>query len=381
MILPRIEKKPSTGERLAQGLVQGGQAVAQRLQQKKSQEAVANLYGEDVANLPPEMQKLYAQYAMQGKQKQAESAAKLQSDTAQKRQLEKDRQLPEGSLENYDVKTAEQVSRPQKEKNKTQASQPIDPAQLKIIKSVRETPEYKEATPLKKYQILTDNGVSKENAQAESDIAAKEVDIEEGKYKRQLEFHKEHKDYDEKLLTDYQRSIKQQESVKDIRDTLKSGNVGPNTIASIFKGTGKWGDKISEAFTNPDQAKLQAVLPQLIEGWKDVFGVRLSDADLKVIQDKLPSIGKDPKANEAILNIIDKYSKYPQMRYEIGRKIKQENKGLRPIDYANRIEDEFQAEVEKLQPVRVRDPQTGKVKLVPRDRLEEVLQSGGELLK
>ena len=157
-----------------------------------------------------------------------------------------------------------------------------------------------------------ENRRRKDEKDIDRDIAASTAD------KKQIhEYHKESAEYDKGLLDSYSRAKRQLEAVNDAIEAIDSGNIKPKSLANIFKGLGPLGDKISNAFLNEDQAKLLASIPQLLEGWKEVFGVRLSDADLKVIEDKLPSIGKDPEANKVFANIIKKYASMNKKKYEI----------------------------------------------------------------
>lgn len=49
-----------------------------------------------------------------------------------------------------------------------------------------------------------------------------------------------------------------------------------------------------------------ASVPNFLEGMKDIFGARLSDADLRIVEDKLPSISKNKEANLAILDVMQR---------------------------------------------------------------------------
>lgn len=195
--------------------------------------------------------------------------------------------------------------------------------------------------------------------------------------KEQIEFHKESAKYDEDLLHNTQTAKKQMDTIKDIQKSVKSGNVKPSSLANIFKGMfGTIGDKISEALINKDQATLLASIPQLLEGWKQVFGVRLTDADLALLQDKLPSIGKSPEANLAVLNVIKKYGDMTLLRSQIASQIKEANGGLRPLGYMDQVEKRFD---ELIQPINVISPVTNKMIEIPLYKLSDALKAGAKL--
>lgn len=194
--------------------------------------------------------------------------------------------------------------------------------------------------------------------------------------KEELQFHKEGEKYDEDLFKQTKIAKSQVETIDNIDKAIKSGNIKPSSWSNIFKGFGKIGDKISEALLNKDEATLQASIPQLLEGWKDVFGVRLTDADLRLLQDKLPSIGKNPEANNAILKVLRKYADMTSLRGQIAEQIKTANRGLRPLGYAAQIEKRFD---EMIQPVEIINPNTGKKISIPAYKLSEALLGGAKL--
>ncbi len=216
-------------------------------------------------------------------------------------------------------------------------------------------------------------GVMGNAAQAELD-KRKQSNIQDRK--EELSFHKESAKYDEDLQKHTKIAKNQADTIKNIRKAVASGNIKPSSWANIFKGMGDIGNKISNALLSGDEATLLASIPSLLEGWKEVFGVRLSDADLKVLQDKLPDIGKTPEANNAIMKIMEKYSDMTLLRSQIGRDIKKQNKGIRPLGYVDRIEERFD---EMVSPVRVVSPKTGNIIEIPAYKVGDAINSGAKL--
>jgi hypothetical protein len=102
----------------------------------------------------------------------------------------------------------------------------------------------------------------------------------------------------------------------------------------------------------------------------------LSDADLKMLQDKLPSIGKNPDSNKAILKILGKYAELTTLRTQIARDIKQNNKGLRPLGYADMIEERFD---QMIAPVKIVNPNNGKTIDIPAYKLSDAIKAGAKL--
>lgn len=195
--------------------------------------------------------------------------------------------------------------------------------------------------------------------------------------KNNNEFHKESKDFDAELLKNESAAKKQQLAISDIEKAVNSGNVKPSSWANLFKGFGTIGDKISQAVMNGDESTLQANIPYLLEGWKETFGVRLSDADLKLLEDKLPSIGKSQDANKSVIGVLKKYSNMTLQKGKVASEIVKENKGLRPLNYSRLVEERFSASIT---PVKVKSPVTGRTIEIPAYKLEDALKGGAKIV-
>ena len=174
-------------------------------------------------------------------------------------------------------------------------------------------------------------------------------DVEEDKIARKeaIVFHNESAKYVEEINKNARVAKKQLDTIGDVEAALASNNIRPLAISNIFKGFGAIGDKISKAFLNKDQATLQSAIPEFLEGRKELFGVRLSDADLQLLQDKLPDIGNSKAANDVILKIMKKYANHSILKETAAENVL-ESKGLktrsgklRPLNYVNEVEKEY----------------------------------------
>lgn len=221
------------------------------------------------------------------------------------------------------------------------ANEPTTEEQLERINAVTSTEAFKKGNNVEKRDLLRNGKVSNPNItnvmaphekQAELDIEKTKADRKE-----ELTFHKESAKFDEKLQEHYQSAVTQLDAIKDVEKALDTGNVSPFSAANLFSHFGPIGQVISDALINKDQAVLKASIPAFLEGRKELFGVRLSDADLKLLQDKLPDITKNEAANRAILELMKKYSQKAITKYQAAKEIKSETGGLRPINYAERV--------------------------------------------
>jgi len=162
-----------------------------------------------------------------------------------------------------------------------------------------------------------------------------------------IRFHEESKEYADKTRKEAKTAKERIETIEPIIRDVENGKIKPTSAANFFRFFGKSGEKISEALLTGKEANLLAAVPEFLEGRKDLFGVRLSDADLKLLQDKLPDIAKSPAANLQILNLMKKYAQKSLLRQEAAEKVLEEkgiptkSGNLRPLGYENLVEKEF----------------------------------------
>lgn len=291
--------------------------------------------------------------------------------------IEKERNLEKGSLEGFadNPALAERITRPNKV---NQADRSVDPEQMKIIRDVRNTPEYQQADADKKYQILTDKGVSTSNAKNEADQFREQqktnFDREKFDKEQRYKINKDLQKEDDKISEAAKGARNQLQALGDVDKSIDK--VNPNQFSNVFRHLGPAGKAIADAFLTKDQAVIQASIPAFLEGRKELFGVRLSDADLALLQDKMPDIGKSREANKAIIKIMKKYSELAILKESIGRKIKNANEGYRPVNYLDQVNETFD---EMTKPVKIIRPGSGKVISVPAFKLEDALLGGATL--
>ncbi len=201
-------------------------------------------------------------------------------------------------------------------------------------------------------------------------------DLEKTQAKMSMEFHKLSAPYRDNLRKGADTARSQLQALQIVDNSIKSGNVNPWSVANVFKGMGPLADKISNAFMSKDQQAIEGVVPYLLEGWKEIFGVRLSDADLKVLQAKLPDIGKTPEANMTVSNIMKKYAKQRILRNEIASNIERQHNNLRPNGFENMVDEQFE---KAMQPVQVINPFTGNTISIPAYEVSDAIKAGARL--
>jgi hypothetical protein len=159
---------------------------------------------------------------------------------------------------------------------------------------------------------------------------------------KDIDIHNSWAPYEKELRDNAERASKQLESIEDIRDAIKQGASDPWGLVNWARSFGPLGQTLSSAFQSAAQGQMGAALPNLIEGFRQLFGQRITDADLMILKDKLPDFGKTDEANEAILKVLSKYAKPLVEKYEIARDVKKKTGGYRPINYDELVEGEYE---------------------------------------
>jgi hypothetical protein len=169
---------------------------------------------------------------------------------------------------------------------------------------------------------------------------------DEATRKEQVQFHESSKKYVDEIREGSSRAFKQREAIKDLTSSVDK--VKPFSLYNVFKKMGPVGEMVANGFKSAAEGQFDAAQPLLFEGWKDVFGVRLSDTDVEIIKDKLPTLGKSEESNKAIMNIIDKYARFAQLKQKASEEVLKE-KGvktqhglLRPLGFEDEVENRYE---------------------------------------
>jgi hypothetical protein len=266
-------------------------------------------------------------------------------------------------------------------------AQPIPPEQIAAIEKVMA--ENPNATSDQLGIALGKAGVNPiysnsyiENRRRQEENATKQTNAQEKiANANDITFHQESKDYAEKLINETKSAKRNIDTIEDLEKSIDK--ITPFKIANVLRGTGTIGDKIANASLTKEQAKLLSAIPEFLEGKKEVFGVRLSDADLKVVQDKIPDIGKSPEANKELLRIAKKYAQRAVLKNEAAENVLnqygvQTRSGkLRPLNYATLVEKEHERLInEEENGVKMRLPDGREIPIL-RSKVKEVEARGG----
>ena len=363
------KRKQSFGEQMSSGIgnvLNAGAELSQQYQQKQEQklnkekmDELGRQYGVDnLGSYPLELQKEIISNHLKGNREQEKytyeerlkgqkSNQELEGNQNILRTLEKNRGLESGSLSGFESNPglAEKSSRPQKEPNILQANKPMEAEQRKLMREISDTDEYKQASLVGKGALLIEGGMSKENADFKIRIENEEEKLKHAKgeaaERLKRDSHRESESYDSEILNASKHSQSILKATSDIEKALNSPNFNQYSLPSLFKGLGKIGNKIYQLLKTPEQGIIESNLPTLLEGFKELFKGKITDADLAFIEQKLPNISSSVEANLAIIGVMKKYARLDVLKGKIAAEIKKSNSGYRSLDYAQQVEDKY----------------------------------------
>lgn len=396
IILPGQKKSSgwgAIGAGLGKGLGEGIEAAEEKRDMEKYQDQenqAAKKLGINLTGIrDPQTRREILLNGIKSKFKNESENKDLMSNRSIISDLESRRGLESGSLGAYekDPRMAEQVSRPKAEPRGRISEEPITADQLRRIEEVRKKPEFSTSSPSQKYQLLTSGGVSRANAESESKIAAEEgkVKAENSKveakktqeqnkqeYDEKLRVHKESDEYDKDVLSKARSAKRTLENVKEAEKALASKKVSPNSTINVLRHFGEPGKALSNAIMNKETKAIQALMPEFLEGKKELFGVRLSDADLRLLQDKSIDIGNSLEANKAVLGLIKKYADQSILRGDIASEISKKHGNYRPLGYERMIDEEVDRQ---MNPIEMMDAK-GNSYSIPAYRVGSAIKKG-----
>ena len=164
--------------------------------------------------------------------------------------------------------------------------------------------------------------------------------------KEKLELHKESKSFDDQLTKRHDSALRKIEAIKKQKKIQPNISNFDRLVSTVFSGS-----KFEDLFKAQSAQEFDAAVLPLIEGQKENFGVRLSDADLRLVMQKMATSTKNPDANKTILDWQLLESKLDVEKRKVADKIKRANGGFRPLDFDDQIrqsmEEKFGDEIQK----------------------------------
>lgn len=292
--------------------------------------------------LSPEHSKAIIGLAENLQTQQQKQATKQQEQIANKRALDALAVQRGGKPGDYDA----YIDNPQiavtglKPPKPTQASQPIDPEQLAKIQAVRNTPEYKEANPLQKFQLLTDAGVSRENAQSEADIAA-----------QQDKLRLDALDKGTKANEDYVNGLYDQNRASEEMDFkldryLNLEDLPNPALAALFESFG-WPPAIFSA----DAEEAQKITTDLTKNIQQFYGNRILQTEFQTFLKSIPDLKNSVEGRRRIIANLKKFNELRKIEYkkmnELADQYEKDGKPL-PSRFRHKVWDALKPEVDAI---------------------------------
>lgn len=229
--------------------------------------------------------------------------------------------LPSGLEET--VPGAQQPPQGQQQIDPIQEAELLDDAALKLAKS---NPSLARSYENKANQIRKDVRAANQD-QAKLDSAAR---------KERLDIHNSLQKYNDEIDKEAKTAKSQINSFNVMEGELSKKELNPTNFKNLMRKSlenTRWKDFLLD----PSQALFQVASLETYEGLKNMFGVRLSDADLALASGKVPSLDKTPQANIAIINFLRFQAQMKVAEQQIADEINQENGGYRPINLKSEV--------------------------------------------
>lgn len=169
--------------------------------------------------------------------------------------------------------------------------------------------------------------------------------------KEKIQHHKDLQKYDDKLTDKFEGAGRKIKAIEKQFNLQKDIGNWDRIVGAVFRGS-----PMEDLLKTKSAQEFDSYALPMIEGQKENFGVRLSDADLRLVLQKIATSTKNPEANKAILKYQLLESTIDRDKRKIADEIKKESGGLRPLDFQEQLRkkidekygDEIQAAADKI---------------------------------
>lgn len=305
------QKQPSFLQSIAGGLVEGVSPALEKYQsmqkEAKQKQAAANLYGEDVSNLSPEMQKIYANESLKGENQRKKS---FQDQIADKESYDiiKDRfgqetadlwqASPVGGRTKLLQNRLENEQRSQGLKEQFGQSDEINLNQKKEVKPSFKVVDYdKGLTPKER--------VARQNSRYEKALPLIQAS--------QTKTHA------------YDTIGEELQTLKELSPQISGWerlNIDPRN-----------GDLIIPALASPEAQQFVKTINDFTIQAKDSYGSRVTNFDLNQFMRRLPTLANSQEGRERILGQMETINDLNKMYEKSLQDMLEEHGGVRNIDY------------------------------------------------
>lgn len=97
-----------------------------------------------------------------------------------------------------------------------------------------------------------------------------------------------------------------------------------------------------------DTEQFEKLSNDFVRSAKSIFGSRITDADLRVFMSMIPTLSQTDKGKRDIINNMKSFNKANEVKYKTMRNIIKENKGIRPANLQELVEDRAKPELDRI---------------------------------
>jgi hypothetical protein len=231
------------------------------------------------------------------------------------------------------------------------SQQPIEQDQLDKIKKVRDMPEYQSASSSKKYQMLTENGVSSPLAKAEADVASEEAKLtekrgtrEDAAFDRSYEAQKPFIDATTKSYQAFETDTKPK--------LLQMQNIPDEDIVTPTKAVFLEALGIPlGALEKPGSELYNKLSLDLLKGLPETYGNRIMKVEVDNFLKTIPTLLNSPDGRRMIASNILKLGEMREVMYNEMRRQQVDNLDTGnkfPKDFQQRVFDQVKPQIDRI---------------------------------
>lgn len=267
---------------------------------------------------------------------------KLQQNSMQQEQQPIQQQAAQPQMQDQ---VQQMISQQAQQQMPTQAQQPYRP----LTRTERERQRQDELIQ-RKEKIEMDK---------EARLQAREMQKEERK--QEWEAQKMYKDDYKSLTTAANSARKQQEDLDRMIKLVNDGNLNSRLATSIGNNL-KFGLKFKVAgipirapgfnadflYKTADTEEFEKLSANFMRGAKEVFGARVTNADLSAYKKMIPTMAQSDEGKKRIIEYFKVFNDSVIARYEAAQEILRENNGKFPVNFNFLLEERLAPRLDKL---------------------------------
>ena len=104
-----------------------------------------------------------------------------------------------------------------------------------------------------------------------------------------------------------------------------------------------------------DEEKFEKLSASFLKGMKDIFGARISNAEMNAFLTSIPTLGQTDAGKLSVIEDMELFNKAAEVKYKAMRQIIKENGGVPPANLQDQVEERSQYQLNKLSEIFKKD--------------------------